>query len=92
MIDVIAHEKNTIIYKCTDCKISGRCIIKASNKDTIIVIDVKCPVCTNNTRLTLLQYSSEEEKQLLLKDLNTIDLSWVPVINEEIDCVVLENN
>jgi hypothetical protein len=60
------------------------CSFKPLKKDAAIVIDVNCPVCRETERITLLQYSSEESKEKLLKGLDEIDLSWVPTFTEEI--------
>jgi len=54
------------------------------NHDAAIVIDIKCPACGGTERMTLLQYSSEETKENLLNNLDNIDLSWVPTLNQEI--------
>lgn len=83
MIKVMKQEHNTIYYAC-GCGAQGMCSFKPMNRDAAIVIDVKCPACGETERMTLLQYSSEETKEELLKNLNSIDLSWVPTLNEEI--------
>lgn len=83
-INVVKHEKNRIFYECS-CGAKGVCSIKPLPKeDAAIVIDVKCPKCDAAERMTLLQYSSEKTKEALLKNLNNVDLSWVPMLNEEI--------
>jgi len=84
MIDIIKHEKNTITYACA-CGTHGRCVVKPVDNSAVIVIDINCPACGAVERITLLQYSTDEDKKLLLDNLDTIDLSWVPAINEEID-------
>jgi hypothetical protein len=83
MIEIIKQEHNTIYYEC-DCGAKGMCSFKPLSKDAAIVIDVNCPVCRETERITLLQYSSEESKETLLKSLNEIDLSWVPTFTEEV--------
>jgi len=60
------------------------CSFKPMNHDAAIVIDIKCPACGGTERMTLLQYSSEETKESLLNNLDNIDLSWVPTLNQEI--------
>lgn len=83
-IRVVRHEQNRIFYECT-CSAKGVCSIKPLPKeDAAIVVDIKCPKCGAVERMTLLQYSSEETKEALLKNLNNVDLSWVPTLNEEI--------
>jgi hypothetical protein len=83
MIKVIKHEQTTIYYKC-DCGAKGMCSFKPMDRDAAIVLDLKCPSCNSMERMTLLQYSNEENKNKILKNLNEIDLSWVPSFNEEI--------
>lgn len=83
-ITVVKHEQNRIFYECT-CGAKGVCSIKPLEKENAaIVVDIKCPKCSAAERMTLLQYSSEETKADLIKNLNNIDLSWVPTLNEEI--------
>jgi len=84
MIDILKHEKNTITYACS-CGVHGRCVVKPTPNNAVIVIDINCPTCGSSERITLLQYSTDEDKKSLLDNLNSIDLSWVPAINEEID-------
>ncbi len=83
MIKVTKQIYSTIYYTC-DCGAKGMCSFKPMNMDAAIVIDIKCPACKETERITLLQYSSENNKKHLLKNLNDIDLSWVPTLNEEI--------
>ena len=84
LIRVVKHEHNQIFYECT-CGAKGVCSFRLPEKEnTAIVVDVKCPKCSVVERMTLLQYSSEETKESLIKNLNNIDLSWVPMLNEEI--------
>ena len=83
MIKVLEHEHATIKYKC-DCGAEGMCSFKPMAHDAAIVIDLKCPACGETERMTLLQYSSEENKKKLLDNLNDTDLSWVPSFNEEV--------
>lgn len=84
MIDIIKHEKNTITYVCS-CGTHGRCVIKPTISNAVIVVDINCQACRSIERITLLQYGTDDDKKLLLKNLDTIDLSWVPAINEEIE-------
>lgn len=81
---VVKHEQNEIFYACS-CGAQGKCSIKPlPKKEAAIVVDVRCPKCSATERMTLLQYNSEETKEALLNNLNNIDLSWVPMMNEEI--------
>jgi hypothetical protein len=83
MITVKEKKGNKIYYKC-ECGTNGMCTVKPLEKDAAIVIDIRCPVCEETERITLLQYSSDESKSSLIKDLDSVDLSWVPTFNEEI--------
>lgn len=84
-INILKHEQNSLLYECS-CGAKGQCVIKpTSQENAAIVVDIKCPKCFVTERLTLLQYNSEESKEVLLRNLNELDLSWVPTINEEIE-------
>lgn len=83
MIKILKQEHNTIYYTCTGCGSKGMCSFKPMDRDAAIVIDIKCPACSDVERVTLLQYSSDEAKEKLLDNLNNVDLSWVPTFNEE---------
>lgn len=83
MIKILKHEQTTIFYKC-DCGAKGMCSMKPLDRDAAIVLDLRCVSCGETERVTLLQYSSEENKKRILDNLNDADLSWVPSINEEI--------
>jgi hypothetical protein len=83
MIKVIKHEQTTIYYEC-DCGAKGMCSFRPLDHDAAIVIDLKCPACSETERITLLQYSDEENKKKILENLNNTDLSWVPSFNEEL--------
>ena len=83
MIKIVSHEYGTIRYICS-CGSRGMCSIKPLDKDAAIVIVIKCPTCQATEKLTLLQYSSEENKERILNNLKEIDFSWLPAFNEEI--------
>lgn len=79
MIHVTGNEENTVYYKC-DCGTKGFCMIKPQEEDTAIIVDVKCPNCEDIERIVLLQYSSEENRERILDNLNEADFSWAPTL------------
>ncbi len=83
MINIKKYDKNIIYYEC-GCGVKGICSFKPMNRDAAIVIDIKCPTCQETERLTLVQYSNESSKINIINNINNIDLSWVPSINEEV--------
>lgn len=83
MINIQRQERNAIYYEC-DCGARGVCSFKPLDKDAAIVIDLKCPACQVTERMTLLQYKDEANKERILNNIENIDLSWVPYINQEI--------
>ena len=83
MIKITEINKNVIHYEC-DCGTKGVCTFKPVNDDSVIVFDVRCPNCFNTERVTVLQYSSEVSKTKLAADLRDIDLTWSPILNEEL--------
>ncbi len=83
MIKVDKHERNTIYYTC-DCGAKGMCSFKPMDRDAAIVMDLRCPACQETERMTLLQYSNDENKKKILDNLDSMDLSWVLSVNEEI--------
>ena len=82
MINIKKYEKNIIYYECI-CGTKGICSFKPMNREAAIVIDIKCPACQETERITLLQYSDESSKRTMIDNIDSIDLSWVPSINEE---------
>lgn len=82
MIKIKKHENNIIHYEC-DCGAMGMCSFKPMNKEATIVIDIKCLACQDADRMILMQYNDEHSKQVMLDNIDNIDLSWVPSINEE---------
>lgn len=85
MIEVIKQERNILYYKC-NCGSKGMYSFKPTNGDAAIVMDIKCLSCHDVDRITLLQYGDDKDKQKILDDIENMDLSWVPFINEEILC------
>lgn len=83
MIKATGNEENKISYEC-DCGIKGFCLIKPQEEDAAIVIDIKCPNCAQIERMVLLQYSSEGNKEKLLKNLDKMDLSWSSILENEV--------
>jgi len=83
MIKVKKQKHNTIHYSCS-CGAHGMCSFKPMDRDTAVVIDLKCPACHEIEMVTILQYSNEENKKKLLENLDNIDLSWAPSVNEEV--------
>ena len=84
MINIIEQKKNVIYYECESCNTRGMCTIKPAKKDTTIVTEIVCPVCNETINITIIQYSSEDNKRELLNDQNDFDISWVLTKNEEI--------
>ncbi len=83
MINIKKYEKNIIYYEC-GCGVKGVCSFKPMNREAAIVIDIKCPACQDTERLTLIQYNNEDSKRTMIDNIDNIDLSWVPSINEEV--------
>lgn len=83
MINIKKYEKNIIHYECT-CGAKGICSFKPMNREAAIVIDIKCPACQETERMTLIQYNDEISKRSMVDNIENIDLSWVPSINEEV--------
>ncbi len=83
MITVTGNDSNKFYYKC-DCGAKGFFIVKPTNNDATLVVDIKCPLCSDTDRLVLLQYSSEKSKEKILKDSNECDLTWTPIIDNDL--------
>lgn len=83
MIKIIDKKNDSIFYEC-GCGAKGVCALKSQIETSFIVIDVKCPICSDVERLTLLKYDSEESKKRMLEKFRVADLSWVPIVNEEL--------
>lgn len=83
MIHVTKVEENTIYYKC-DCGTKGLCTVKPQEEDAAIVVDVRCPNCSEIERMVLLQYSSEENKDKLEKNLDEVDFAWSSIIENKV--------
>jgi hypothetical protein len=83
MISIKKYEKNIIYYDCT-CGAKGICSFKPMNREAAIVMDIKCPSCQETERITFIQYNDEVSKRIMINNINNIDLSWVPSINEEV--------
>lgn len=58
-------------------------MVKPQEDDAVIVVDVQCPSCGDIERVILLQYSSEENKEKVLSNLNESDLDWVYIGRSE---------
>jgi len=83
MVKILRNEGNVIIYEC-DCGVRGQCMVKPLAQDAAIVVDVRCPLCFAVERTVLLQYESEEEKIKIANNLNETELSWSPILSNEI--------
>jgi hypothetical protein len=82
MIKVVKNDNNIIHYECS-CGTKGMCTVKPADDDAAIVIDVKCPHCSDTERMVVVQFSSEENRKKLVDNLNEQDLSWAPFFTEE---------
>jgi len=82
MIHVTRNEGSTIYYKC-DCGTKGFCTIKPQEEDAAIVVDIRCPNCSEIERMVLLQYSSEENREILEKSLNETEFAWSSIIENK---------
>lgn len=74
MITILRNENNNIIYKC-DCGVKGKCMVKPKEKDSVIVVDVRCPICLETKRIFLKQYEN---------NLTTPEISWSPIVTNDI--------
>lgn len=82
MLHVTGNNGNVINYLC-DCGTKGFCIIKPVEDDSAIVVDIKCPECFQKKRILILQYSSEESRDKMVNNLNSIDYSWSLILNNK---------
>lgn len=83
MVKILKNEGNVIIYEC-DCGVRGKCMVKPLEKEAAIVVDVRCPVCFAAERTVLVQYKSEEKKFEIKNSLNDAELSWSPILSNEV--------
>lgn len=83
MINIKKIDKNIIHYEC-DCGTTGVCSFKPIDTDSLIVFDVRCPNCFSTERITILQYRNKTIKNKIVSDLDNIDLTWSPTLNEEL--------
>lgn len=74
MITILRNEQNNIIYTC-DCGVKGKCMIKPQEKNAVIIVDVRCPICLEVKRVFLKQYQDDSENP---------ECSWSPIINNEV--------
>lgn len=82
MINVVGNENNIINYSC-DCGTKGFCTIKPYKEDAALVVDIKCPNCSEIERIVVLQYSSEENKKEILENLNNTEFKWSSMVGQE---------
>jgi len=75
---VTKYKNRAVEYKC-ECGAKGFFgIRKEFPEDGALVVSVKCPECEASDLITLLQYSSEENKELLLKELEGVTFTYEP--------------
>lgn len=82
MIHVTNNKENTIKYKC-ECGTRGFCTIKPYKEDAALVVDIKCPNCSQVERIVMLQYSSEENKKKILENLNNTEFKWSHMVGTD---------
>ena len=83
MIKVIENEGNLIYYEC-DCGVKGRCMVKPLKDEGTIVVNLKCAMCGELSRVVLLQYKADGHKSDLLDHTGENELSWSLVLSNEI--------
>ena len=83
MLTILKHKQNTIYYKCS-CGTQGMCSVKPGDEGAALVVNVRCPACGETERVVLLQYDSCGQREDLLDNIDSLDLTWVPTLNEEI--------
>jgi len=83
MIDIVDQKNNALYYRC-ECGANGVFVLKHNSAGkAVIVVDVDCKGCGLAERLTILRYENESDKRSLMENMESVDLSWVPVLNEE---------
>lgn len=80
---ITKNEGNTIFYSC-DCGTKGKCMIKPLGKSDTLVMNLSCAMCDQTEKVVFVQYETEEDKELLMKNLNDAELSWSLVLSNEI--------
>ena len=75
MIEVIKTDGTNIFYKCS-CGALGRCMLKSTIEDTIIITTLTCPLCGKWEQVTL-----TDEDNL---DLEEATFSWSCMINNQL--------
>lgn len=81
MITINEIHHHTLDYECS-CGTLGECMFKPPDGNTIMLIEVKCPMCEASERVEIMKYDSEKgKKELLSKE---AQLDWVIVIDNKI--------
>lgn len=81
MLKIINIKNHTINYECS-CGVIGECMFKSPNENTVLIVELVCPVCESAERLKFLKYDSEQSRIDLIKD--NIDLHWATVVDNKI--------
>jgi hypothetical protein len=84
MINILEQKSTTIKYSC-DCGAKGMCSYKPIDKEGPMVVNLRCPVCEETERVTLIQYKNEKNRKEILDNIESMDLTWTPSFNEEVD-------
>jgi len=84
MITILKNEKNDIIYTC-DCGIQGKCMVKPQEENSIIVVDVRCPICLGEGKRVVLSQSDGNNSS------ENLEFSWSPIIKNEIIDYTIKN-
>ena len=82
MLHIKDIKELTLSYEC-DCGVIGKCMFKSPKEDSVLILDLQCPMCNDTERLKILKYSDEETKKKLESD--NAKMHWALVVDNIIE-------
>lgn len=81
MITIKEIHHHTLDYECS-CGVLGECMFKPPDGNSLMLIEVRCPMCGASERVKVMKYDSAEGKKELMTD--DAQLDWVIVLDNKI--------
>lgn len=82
MITIQNIKNHTLDYSCS-CGAEGVCMFKPPPGNSLMLLEIRCPMCGTLERTKVMKYDSEDTREQLLEEQDA-ELHWVIVMDNRL--------
>lgn len=81
MITVEKVDHHTLDYTCS-CGVNGECMFKPPEGNSLMLIEIRCPMCGATETVKIMKYDSEDSREEL--SIDDAELHWTIIMDNRV--------